>query len=406
MALTNSPNRFGSVTRSLHWLTALLILTAIPLGMVANRLPYDTAEALALKAQVFSVHKTLGVAVFLVAAARILWALGQVRPVALHPERRAETALAGVVHWVLYISLLAVPLTGWVDHAALAGYAPILWPFGQGLPFVPQSNAVAEVAASLHWVFTKLLVASVLLHVAGAVKHHVIDRDATLRRMWRGMEAPAVPLRAGHAVTPALAALVIYAAGAGLAWSLTEPAEEVSVSAVAVAVAAAPVAASAGNWAVDSGTITFTVAQMGSDVDGTFAAWQADIRFDEARRTGHVTVTIDTTSLSLGSVTKQAKETEFFDVLTHPVAVFEADIAPAAGAADPTAYLATGTLSLRGMTLPLELPFTLAIDGAVATVAAGAEIDRRAYKMGPSYPDEASVGFGVTLAVAVTARRQ
>ena len=397
MTMINSPTSYGSVARGLHWLTALLILTAIPLGLIANRMPYDTAAALAQKAQLFSLHKTLGVAVFFVALARILWAVTQPRPVPLHPEKRAETALAGVVHWVLYISLMAVPLTGWVTHAALAGYAPILWPLGQGLPFVPMSDAVAALAASLHWVFTKLLVASILLHVAGALKHHLIDRDATLRRMWRGSAAPAVPGpgRVGHGFGPAVVAGVIYVAGAGLAWSLVAP--------VAVQPVPAPVVASAGNWAVDQGTITFAVAQMGTDVEGSFANWQADIQFDEATRSGQVKVTIDTTSLTLGSVTKQAKEAEFLDVLTHPSAVFEATIAPGAGPAD---YLATGTLALRGMVLPTSLPFTMTLDGAKASMTGTAEIDRRAYAMGPNYPDAASVGFMVKVAVALTATRR
>ncbi len=393
MALMNSSNSFGAVTRSLHWLTALLILTNFPLGLIANRLPYDTADALAQKAQLFSLHKTLGVAMFCVAALRILWALTQERPVALHPERRAETALASVVHWTLYISLLAVPLTGWVGHAALAGYAPILWPLGQGLPFVPLSDDVAMLAASLHWVFTKLLALSLVLHIAGAVKHHVIDRDATLMRMWRGTTAPAVPSRSAHGAGPALTAVVVYLAGAGLAWSLVKPVD---------VAAPAPVVASGGNWSVDSGTITFTVAQMGTDVDGRFANWQADIQFDEASRTGQVTVSIDTASLSLGTVTKQAKETEFFDVLTHPTAVFSAAIAPGA---DATSYVAAGTLALRGMTLPLEMPFTMTIVDGKAAMSGRVEIDRRAYKMGQSYPDTTSVGFGVKVVAEVTATR-
>ena len=49
MTLTNTPLTYGSVTKSFHWLTALLILTAIPLGAIANGLPYDTSEELARK---------------------------------------------------------------------------------------------------------------------------------------------------------------------------------------------------------------------------------------------------------------------------------------------------------------------------------------------------------------------
>ena len=98
MAATNSTTTYGTVTKTFHWLTALLIITAIILGAVANRLPYETNDQLAFKAQLFSFHKTLGVLVFAVALARILWALGQPKPGSLHPERTLETKLAEMVH--------------------------------------------------------------------------------------------------------------------------------------------------------------------------------------------------------------------------------------------------------------------------------------------------------------------
>lgn len=395
MAATNSPQSFGSVARTFHWLTALIILTALPLGVIANRLPYDTAEALATKAQLFSIHKTLGVAAFLVAAARILWALTQPRPVPLHPDRRAEIGLAEAVHWLLYISLVIVPLSGWVHHAAVTGFAPILWPFGQTLPFVPQSEAVAAAAGAAHWVFTKLMALAILLHIAGAIKHHLIDKDATLRRMTRGTVAPAVPVRPAHGPAPALAAFVLYAAGAAIAGLLVPRTEAVA--------ATAPVAATTGNWQVTDGTLGFSVRQMGAEVSGTFATWQADITFDETAadgRHGQVSVSIDTTSLSLGSVTEQARAPEFFDVVTHPTATFTADILPEGGA-----YVAKGALSLRGVTKEVSLPFALTITGDTATMTGTTTLDRRDFGMGASYPDEASVGFAATVTVNLTARR-
>lgn len=392
MPAHNTPQTFGTVARTFHWLTALLILTAIPLGVIANRLPYDTAEALATKAQLFSIHKTIGVAAFLIALARILWAVTQTRPAPLHPDRKAELTLADAVHWMLYISLLAVPLTGWIHHAAVTGFAPILWPFGQTLPFVPQDEHVAEIFAAGHWVFTKLLAAAVLLHIAGALKHHLIDRDDTLRRMWRGTAAPHSPAAKTHARAPLLAALVIYAAGAGIAGLLVPP--------TVAPAAQAPAGITAGNWQVTEGSLTFGVRQMGADVQGSFAVWAADISFDEATGTGNVTVTIDTTSMTLGSVTKQAAEAEFFDVATHPTATFAATITPA-----ETGYLADGTLTLRGETKPQSLPFALTITGDTATMTGTTTIDRRSFGMGPNYPDEASVGFGVTVTVALTASR-
>ena len=89
---------------------------------------------------------------------------------------------------MLYASLVLVPLTGWLHHAASEGFAPILWPFGQNLPFVPKSPAlVSEVtvrpALAVHY---GLWPGPLVLHIAGALKHHVVDKDSTLRRMLPG----------------------------------------------------------------------------------------------------------------------------------------------------------------------------------------------------------------------------
>ena len=394
MAFTNSSARYGTVARSLHWLTALLIFTAFPLGMIANTLPFDTSEALARKGQLFSVHKTLGLLVFFVALARILWALTQPRPAPLHPGRRLETLAAELVHWSLYVALVAVPLSGWIHHAAVEGFAPILWPFGQDLPFVPKSEAVAGIAGAAHWLFTKLLLVSVALHVAGALKHVIFDRDDTLARMTHG-RVTAEPAAAAHPRVPALAAVLVWLAATGLAYAVArpDPAET----------AAAPAAATAGNWQVESGSLGFSVRQMGAAVSGSFPNWTAEITFDEAPvdgKNGSVTVTIDTTTMTLGSVTAQAKEAEFFDVAAHPTAVFRADILP-----EGTGYAAQGTLSLRGTEKPVSLPFTLILEGDTARMTGKTTLDRRDFGMGASYGDESSVGFPVTVTVALTAKR-
>ncbi len=88
MTLTNSTDRFGTITKTFHWLTALLILSAFGVGLYAENLPYDSGEALAAKAAVFSAHKTIGVTAFFVALCRILWAFAQPKP---NPTRWSTT---------------------------------------------------------------------------------------------------------------------------------------------------------------------------------------------------------------------------------------------------------------------------------------------------------------------------
>ena len=408
MPLQNNTQRFGAVARTLHWLTAFLILTAIPLGLIATDMPFDTSDALAAKANLFSIHKTVGIAAFFVALIRIVWALTQIRPVTLHPDRRAENLLADLVHWLLYISMLAVPLSGWVHNAAVTGFAPILWPFGQTLPFVPQSDSVAAVASAAHWLFGKLLMVSILLHALGALKHHFIDKDATLRRMLVGTAAPSAVVTAPRSRAPLLAAVAIYGAGAVFAaQNLPAPQQGTAVAAAPAATMPADTNAAsipAGNWQVTTGTLAFSVQQMGAKVDGSFASWTADIFFDETPvdgKNGFVKVSIDTTSLTLGSVTDQAKAADFFDVAAHPTATFSADITP-----DAAGFIAKGTLDLRGAVKEISLPFTLTIDGNTATMQGTTTLDRRDYAMGATYTDESSVGFATTVTINLTATRK
>ena len=215
MALGNTDTSYGLLTRSFHWLMALLILTMIPLGKIANLAPFSNDAEFALKFMLFSLHKTLGVVIFGLALLRILWAIRQPKPGALHPERRLENLIAASTHWTLYAALVLVPLTGWIEHAAIPGLAPIWWPFGQSLPFVSASEWTFQTAAALHRTFGKVLVLAILLHVAGALKHHLFDKDATLRRMWSGQPTTTVPAHSAG-LAPIGLALLVWACAIGL----------------------------------------------------------------------------------------------------------------------------------------------------------------------------------------------
>ncbi|MEX0364609.1 MAG: cytochrome b/b6 domain-containing protein [Ruegeria sp.] len=404
MALANTADRYGSLTKTFHWLTALLIITLMPLGLVANNMAYElraaTApadELVARTAWLFSLHKTLGVAVFFVAVLRILWALSQPKPGLLHPDRKMETLAAETVHWLLYGSLVVVPLSGWIHHAAASGFAPIWWPFGQNLPLVPKSEAVAGAMAGAHWVLTKVLGVALVLHIAGALKHHVIDRDATLRRMWFGRtDVPATDHKHRHAapVTAALALLALALPG-GAALGVYAPHGGV--------VTAAALEEVHSDWTVQDGTIGITGAQLGSEVDGQFADWTAAISFDETIDNGiagTVEVTVSIGSLSLGSVSDQAMGPDFFNAQEFPTATYTADIVPITDG-----YEAQGTLTIKGQSMPITLPFGLSIDGDTASMTGGLTLDRRSFNIGETMADESSLAFAVDVNVNLTATR-
>lgn len=404
--ITNTAYAYGRVSKSFHWLTALLILTAFPLGMIANDWGYDTSDALRVKGLLFSLHKTVGVTAFFVGIARILWALTQSKPGLLHPDRKLESWLAETVHWLLYVSLVIVPLSGWLHHAATTGFAPIWWPIGQSLPFVPKDETVAAFFGGWHDVFTKVLGISVLLHVAGAIKHHVIDGDLTLARMLPGhVEAGAD--RLDHDRAPLVTALVIYAAamtgGSVLGLSGHSP-EATAAAPAAQTTAQAPLAAS--GWQVTEGSLSINVQQLGSTVEGSFADWSAAINFDPdaaGPELGDVTVEIAIGSLSLGSVTAEALKPEFFAAADFPTATYSG---PILSGADGSSYVVDGTLRLKGVEAALTLPFTLDVDGDTARMTGTTVIDRRDFGIGTtSYGDEKTVGFPVNVQVDLTATR-
>ena len=395
MAFSNTDTRYGGVTKSFHWLTALLILTLIPLGLIANWLPYETDAQLAQKAWLFSLHKTLGVTAFFVAALRILWALSQPKPGLLNADKPAESFAAELVHWLLYAALVIVPLSGWISHAAAQGFAPIWWPLGQNLPLVPKSTGVEHVFGSLHWFATKVLALSIFLHIAGALKHHFVDRDATLRRMLPG-EPVIGPLPAQHhSKTPLFAASAVWAMVLVLG-TVTGLSGETSTSEVALAEVTS-------DWTVESGSIDITVVQFGNAVTGSFADWTSAINFDETipdGEVGNVTTTIAIPSLTLGSVTQQAMGADFFDATTYETAIYEGVIRHALDG-----YEAAGTLTIKDRSQPLVMPFNLAVTDNAAEMRADLTLDRRDFGIGDNVGDEGSLEFAVKLAIKLKATR-
>lgn len=403
----NSATTYGTITKTFHWLTALLILTAIPIGLIASDLAHDitnpaipaTETTIAWAKLLFSIHKTLGVTVFFVALARILWALSQPKPGLLNGDHWLEAWAAETVHWLLYGSLVVVPLTGWVHHAATTGFAPIWWPFGQDLPFVPKNETVADISGTLHYILQWVLIGAISAHIAGALKHHLIDGDATLRRMLPGHTAgQPTDIQPGH-VLPLITALAIWMGALGgatmLGWF--------SHSHTRAATPLAELAQVESDWQVQDGQLQVIVKQLGSDVNGSFADWTADISFEPSQtegKQGDVTVTVSIGSLTLGSVTSQAMGKEYFNAGEFPTATFTADLIRSG-----SDHIARGTLTIRDQSVPVEMPFDLTVDGDTAQATGSVTVNRLDFGIGLGTPDDNSLGLNVTIDFSLSATR-
>lgn len=177
MSLKNPRERWGVVSQSFHWLIVLLLLAQGTVGLLMG----DMARG-PDKITVYAFHKSVGLTIFALALARLLWRLHAGRPAPVAGMPRWQEQAASLMHGALYVLLFAVPLSGWVMNSA-AGF-PLQW-FGLfNLPSIaPHGHDLHELTEDLHeWLFW-VLVALAAAHAAAAIYHHVFQRDATLARM-------------------------------------------------------------------------------------------------------------------------------------------------------------------------------------------------------------------------------
>jgi cytochrome b561 len=215
---------YDAVTRAIHWLAAFVIVSAILLGLsMTSMRPVDEAAAGEI-VRLYAVHKAVGLLSLGVAVLRVVWALTRARrPGPLHPDRKIETLAAAAVHWSLYGAMFVMPLSGWLTHAASPPYAAIPWPFGQGLPGIPEDPRLAALFGAVHALSSKVLFVAVALHMAGAFKHAIVDMDATMSRMTSGV-GPAVA-RPRSEVLPVVIAAAVWCLAVGTA-VMTAPVPE------------------------------------------------------------------------------------------------------------------------------------------------------------------------------------
>lgn len=378
----NTRVAYGVVAQLLHWVTAALILSLIPLGLYMSGLPATTAPEVAQKSWLYSLHKTLGVSVLLVSLIRIGWAIVQPRPQLLNADRSLESMAAHTVHWTLYGTIILMPLTGWLYHSATEGFAPIWWPFGQDLPLVPKPPWLAELAQTAHFFTAILLILSLCLHMGGAIKHAVLDRDATLRRMIPGMyQVPytLVPVPAKKILPVLISGLVFILLGAAIVIAVNTG---VRPDPQQGQIALKPAAKAEVTWQVDpkKSRLAIEVGVMGKPLAGHFDRWTAGISFDPSDPSEAViNVVVDIASLVLGSVKMQALSADFLNSADHPTGRFVSLSTTHRGG---NRYEVKSELFLAGVRRPVTMQFDLSISGNKATVVGEIVLDRFEFGIG------------------------
>ena len=179
------PSRYGLVAIALHWAIAAAIIGLLALGTVMVRMTPGSS----LQFELYQLHKSLGITVLALSLLRLGWRLTHPVPPLPATLKPWEAKLARFTHAAFYVLMLALPFSGWMMVSASAWNLPTII-FGLfPLPHLPilstlsDKKPVEEALKDVHEGMAIAVFALLLLHVAGAVKHHLFLKDDTLARM-------------------------------------------------------------------------------------------------------------------------------------------------------------------------------------------------------------------------------
>jgi len=179
--------KYSGVAVVLHWLSAAFVVAAIGVGLYMKNAPLPPKTMFAL----FQLHKSLGVTALLLLALRLGWRATH-RPPPLPDALAAwERSAARVGHALLYLGLIAVPLTGWIVVSAsplnipTVLYGAIPWPHLPGFATLEDKKGLEPLLKAIHDTSAFIFIALILGHVAAALRH-ARTGDVPLARMgWR-----------------------------------------------------------------------------------------------------------------------------------------------------------------------------------------------------------------------------
>jgi cytochrome b561 len=178
---------YSSIAIALHWVIAALILMNVGLGFGANYVPDEYVR------KFVDLHKSIGITVLGLAILRILWRLTHKPPPLPSEYSRLEKWAAHSAHWMLYVLIFAIPISGWLHDSAWKEaathpvflYGIIPWP---RISWIQNMEPVAKehlhtVLFHIHVYLNYALYLLLAFHIAGALKHQFWDGEPELQRM-------------------------------------------------------------------------------------------------------------------------------------------------------------------------------------------------------------------------------
>jgi len=166
------------VAKILHWLIGFTVIGLIILGFSLGYF-----KGMSIAGRMYMLHKSLGLSVLALVLIRIIWRFANITPTPPNHVKHCQQKAEKLAHFLLYISLLAMPLSGWI-MATASGHLPNFFGLGAiAMPFIPSSKALASAASWTHTASAWTLITLISLHILATIQHYVVHKDNILKRM-------------------------------------------------------------------------------------------------------------------------------------------------------------------------------------------------------------------------------
>ena len=178
VGLRNTAAGYGLVAVALHWLVGFTVIGLFALGVWMTGLTYYDEWY----RRGPDIHKSIGILLFLVLLARVVWRASNVRPDHEPGISVIQRRIADGVHLLLYLLLFAMVISGYLISTADGKPIHVFGLFSVPATIYDIPNQ-EDIAGEVHWYLALTLISLAGLHALAALKHHFIDRDRTLKKM-------------------------------------------------------------------------------------------------------------------------------------------------------------------------------------------------------------------------------
>jgi cytochrome b561 len=166
--------------RVLHWVTAALVLTMIPIGIAMANADFGDAQD-----TLYHLHRSIGAILLPIMLGRLLWRLRHPAPPLPVDIPALQQFAAHATHWALYVLLIVQAMIGWIATSAYRAPILVFWLF-ELPPIWPVDQPFSEWMFGLHRLLGIAIVVVLCAHIGAALYHHFVRRDRVLMRMISG----------------------------------------------------------------------------------------------------------------------------------------------------------------------------------------------------------------------------